>query len=95
MGAITFASPNAAAAYVLVDLLNEHCRATATALADRTWEVCVELDGAPRDTVPFSLAAAREWLAQCELPATSVSLDGHTHLLRRERVAQPAVPSFG
>jgi hypothetical protein len=80
---------------VLVDLLNEHCRANATALADRTWEVCVELDGAPRDTVPLSLAAAREWLAQCELPATSVSLDGHTHLLRRERVAQPAVPSFG
>ena len=95
MGAITFASPTAAAAYVLVDLLNEHCRATATALADRTWEVCVELDGAPRDTVPLSLAAAREWLAQCELPATSVSLDGHTHLLRRERVSQPAVPSFG
>ena len=94
MGAITFAAPTAQAAYALVDLLGEHCDVTATALGDATWEVQVELDGAPRDTVPLSLAAARQWLAECELPATSVSLDGHTHLLRRERVSRLAVASF-
>jgi hypothetical protein len=94
MGAITFASPTAAAAYVLVDLLTEHCRATATALADRSWEVRVDLEGAPRDAVPLSLAAAKAWLAECGLPSSSVSLDGHTHLLRPERASRPAVPSY-
>jgi hypothetical protein len=94
MGAITFAAPTAHAAYVLVDLLGEECDVTATALGDSTWEVRVELDGAPRDTVPLSLSAARQWLAECELPAASVSLDGHTHLLRRERVSRRSVPSF-
>jgi hypothetical protein len=91
MASLTFASPTAAAAYVLVDLLHEHCRATASPQTDKTWEVRVELGDAPRDTVPLSLAAAKQWLEQCGLPSASVSLDGHTHLLRHDRARELTV----
>ena len=91
MAPLIISSPTAAAAYVLVDLLDEHCRAVASPQLDSTWEVRVELSNAPRNILPLSLAAAREWLDRCGLASASVTLDGHTHLLRAgagARVAQ-------
>ena len=91
MAPLIISSPTAAAAYVLVDLLNEHCRAVASPQLDSTWEVRVELGNAPRNVLPLSLAAAREWVDRCGLASASVTLDGHTHLLRGSagaRVAQ-------
>lgn len=91
MASLIISSPTAAAAYELVDLLNGHCRAVASPQLDSTWEVRVELSNAPRNILPLSLAAAREWLDRCGLASASVTLDGHTHLLRGgagARVAQ-------
>ena len=91
MAPLIISSPTAAAAYELVDLLNGHCRAVASPQLDSTWEVRVELSNAPRNILPLSLAAAREWLDRCGLASASVTLDGHTHLLRGSagsRVAQ-------
>jgi len=72
-------------------LLNEHCRAVASPQPDSTWEVRVEVGNAPRNVLPPCLAAAREWVDRCGLASASVTLDGHTHLLRGStgaRVAQ-------
>jgi len=82
MAPLIISSPTAAAAYALVDVLNEHCRAFASPQADGTWEVRVELGNAPRNVLPLSLAAARAWLDRCGLASASVTLDGRTHLLR-------------
>ena len=82
MAPLIISSPTAAAAYELVDLLNGHCRAVASPQLDSTWEVRVELSNAPRNILPLSLAAARAWLDRCGLASASVTLDGHTHLLR-------------
>ena len=82
MAPLIISSPTAAAAYMLVDLLNEHCRAVAAPQFDSTWEVRVELGNAPRNVLPLSLAAAREWVDRCGLASASVTLDGRTHLLR-------------
>lgn len=48
--------------------------------------VSVSLRSAGRELVPRALAATREWLEECALPATSVRIDGHTHLLRADRL---------
>jgi len=54
MAPLIISSPTAAAAYVLVDLLNEHCRAVASPQLDSTWEVRVELSNAHRNVIPRS-----------------------------------------
>jgi hypothetical protein len=82
MAPVVISSPTAAAAFVLVDLLNDHCDAVATPQADRTWEIRIELGHASRNVLPLTLSSAREWLDQCRLPSASVALDGETHLLR-------------
>lgn len=82
MAPLIISSPTAAAAYMLVHLLDEHCKADASPQIDSTWEVRVELTNAPRGVLPASLSAAREWLDQCGLPSASLSLNGHTYLLR-------------
>lgn len=99
MATLTFTSPTAAAAFVLVDLLAEHCHADTTRRLDGSWEVQVALDNARRSTVPASLAAAAEWLDLCGLSQTSVTLDGDTYLLPASTGTAPAsnepVPSEG
>jgi hypothetical protein len=52
------------------------------------WAVIVPLNGAGRETIPESLSVTREWLDYCGFHATSVTLDGETHLLlgNRQRV---------
>ena len=99
MATLTFTSPTAAAAFVLVDLLAEHCRAETARRVDGSWEIRVALEKAQRSSVPASLAAAAEWLDQCGLSATTVTLDGDTHLLTRNKRSAAAsnepVPSPG
>jgi hypothetical protein len=95
MAPLIISSPTAAAAYMLVDLLHEHCKAEASPHIDSTWEIRVELSNAPRDVLPASLSTAREWLDQCGLRSASVSLNGHTYLLRgsaRPRLALASSP---
>lgn len=82
MAPLIISSPTAAAAYTLVDLLHEHCNAVATPQMDSSWQVCVELTGAPRDVLPATLSAAREWLDRCGLASAPVAFDGQTYLLR-------------
>lgn len=66
-------------------------RAGTETRGDGTWLVTVPLHAAARDAVPRSLAATRDWLAECGLRATSVELDGHAHLIRAERARASAV----
>ena len=89
MTTLAFTSPTAAAAFILVDLLAEHCRADTTRRPDGSWEVHVALDKAPRSTVPATLATAAEWLDECGLSATTVTLNGDTYLLPRSEDTAP------
>jgi hypothetical protein len=81
MGSLRITAPSAVAAFVLVEKLGEY---GATAGAERTgdWVIELPLLGAPRETIPRALAAAREWLDECSIASAAVSFDGHTHLLR-------------
>lgn len=54
------------------------------------WTVVVPLERADRDLVPACLAATRDALAEVGLAATSVELDGHTHLIRSAPVVAAA-----
>jgi hypothetical protein len=81
MDSIRFRAPSAAAAFILVDLLEDHCEATAAKLRDGTWQIAADLTGEARSTVPQLLDAARDWLARCGLASTSITGDEETHLL--------------
>jgi hypothetical protein len=85
---IRITSPTHAAAFALADLLLEY-GATAGQTSAGGWEVVVSLDGPVPGRVPAALAATREWLEFCGFESTSVSLDGHTHLLRSSRSPTP------
>jgi hypothetical protein len=77
----------------LADLLRSRLasyRATAARRPDGTWLVEVPLASAPREAVPRTLAATRDWLEDCGLGATSVELDGHAHLIRAQRARASA-----
>jgi hypothetical protein len=87
---IRITSPTSAAAFALVDLLAEY-GATAGPIRSGGWEIVVPLDEAERGQVPGALAATREWLDFCGFSSTSVTLDGHTHLLRDSRSSLPTV----
>jgi len=84
MPSLRIASPSAAAAFILVDMLAEQ-HATASPQPGQGWEVVVPLAGRGNGVVPFCLAATREWLDTCGLRSTSIQLDGHTHLLSGSR----------
>ena len=70
------------AAYLVVDGATE-------AELNGAWVVDVPLRAASRYTVPRCLAAVRTWLAECDLPATTFALDGHTHLIRVSLRSRP------
>jgi hypothetical protein len=91
MASLRVSSPSAAAAFVLVELLASH-GATANCDGDGEWQVDVPLDGAASGLVPTALAATREWLELCDLPAAAVRLDGHTHVLNGSRKVIRANP---
>jgi hypothetical protein len=86
MASLRIEAPSAAAAFVLVDRLTS-LGASTEGTARGGWVIVVPLDGAPKGTVPECLARTREWLDICSLASASVSVDGHTLLLRRNRVA--------
>lgn len=88
MSPLRVSSPTAEAALALAELLAGH-GATAGRDADGGWEVMVPLMGAGRGTIPEALAATREWLDGYGLRSTSVTLDGHTHLLRGSLTEAP------
>jgi hypothetical protein len=81
MAPLRICSPTAEAAHALVGMLTAY-GATASPDSDGRWEVTVPLMGAGRGTIPEALAATREWLDLFSFGSTSVTLDGHTHLLR-------------
>lgn len=81
MAPLRITAPSAAAAFVLVEKLDEY-GATAGAEPGGVWVIELPLLGAPRETIPRALAAARDWLDECSIPSAAVSFDGHTHLLR-------------
>src|SRR5687768_6401305 len=89
MAHIRITSPTAAAAYVLVGLLAEY-GATAGETRAGGWEVVIPLDAPHDGQVPTTLSVTREWLDLCGLGSTSVTLDGHTHLLLDTRSLTPA-----
>lgn len=64
--------------------------AKAEAGSDGRWVVIVPLHAAPRTTVPTTLGTVRDWLEDCGLAATSVDLDGNTHLIRPVRARATA-----
>lgn len=75
-------APSAAAAFVLAGSLGR-LRARAVYRGD-AWVVLVSpLRGGP-SAIAQALSATRDWLLECNVPATSVSYDGRTHLMRRE-----------
>lgn len=82
-------APDADLAEVLRARL-ERFGAAAASRDDGTWLVEVPLAAAPRETVPRTLAATRDWLEECGLSATSVELDGHAHLIRAQRARAAA-----
>jgi hypothetical protein len=82
---LRISSPTAEAALALAETLAA-LGATATPDPDGHWEVTVPLLGAGRGAIPQALAATREWLDGLGLGAASVTLDGHTHLLRASPV---------
>lgn len=86
MSSLRIDAPSAAAAFVLVDLLGERCKATSTGRPDGSWEISVPLNGGARATVSNALSAATEWLAQCGLESAAVTIDGRTRVLRRNEV---------
>lgn len=81
MDSVRIYAPSAAAAFVLVDLIQEHCEATATQQHDGTWQIAADLTSSARSTVPQLLNAAREWLALCGLASAPITVDEETHLL--------------
>jgi hypothetical protein len=85
MASLRIEAPSAAAAFVLVDRLTA-LGASAEQTSRGGWAIVVPLDGSPKGTVPECLARAQEWLDLCSLASTSVTVDGHTHLLRSNRV---------
>ena len=87
MSPLRISSPTAEAALALANALGAH-GATANPDSDGYWEVTVPLTGAGRGTIPEALAATREWLERFDLCSAAVTLDGHTHLLRRATVAK-------
>ena len=90
MAPLIISSPTAAAAFLLLDRLHEHCDAVATPRIDSTWEIRVELGEAPRDILPLALSAANEWVDRCGLRAVTVWVDGRTHLLHGSAAPKPA-----
>lgn len=92
MPPLRISSPTAEAALALADALSRH-GATASPDSDGRWEVTVPLVGAGRGTIPEALAATQEWLDRFDLSSAAVTLDGHTHLLRRTAIAENAVQS--
>jgi hypothetical protein len=80
-GSLRIKAPSAAAAFVLVDLLDGY-GATATPEAGGEWVIHVGLLGNRQNAVPASLGFVRQWLEMCGLPSTSVTLDSETYLLR-------------
>ena len=85
MASLRIEAPSAAAAFVLVDRLTS-LGASAEGTSRGGWAIVVPLDGSPKGTVPECLARTREWLDLCSLPSTSVTVDGHTHLLHSDRL---------
>jgi hypothetical protein len=82
MSSLRISSPSAAAAFVLVDLLETHCGATrAEPHRDGSWQITLDLNGGSRSSVAQALSVAQEWLAQCGLPAASITIDEELHLL--------------
>jgi hypothetical protein len=81
LSSLRISSPSAAAAFVLVDLLEEHCTCTAAPGTEGTWEITVPLARCGHATLPQILAAAQAWLSLCDLPPAEVTIDGHSHLL--------------
>ena len=95
MAPLIISAPSSTAAHALVAILPDHGHAVAAPSTDGTWQVRVELSGAPPGALPRSLAAAREWLDECGLQSASIVVDGHTHLLRgsdRRAAAQTSAP---
>ena len=75
-------APSATTALTLAESLEE-LRARAISEGGR-WAVVVSLRGAAPGTVPEALSRTRDWLMECDVSTTSITLDGHTHLLRRD-----------
>jgi hypothetical protein len=93
---LVFTSPAEPAAFVLVDVIPEHCHADTARKVGGTWEIRVALDKAPRSTVPTSLEAAAEWLDQCGLSLDHRHLGDDTHVLmgtKTARASNEPVPS--
>jgi hypothetical protein len=90
MSQIRIASPTAAAAFVLTDLLGER-GVRVSPQADGTWEVVMTLDGSGPETLSIVLSAARDWLRTCALPGTRVSVGTQTHSLAAESPPAPAI----
>lgn len=96
MATLVFTSPTAAAALRLLERLSEHAHGTATPSRDGSWNVEVSAVRETSSTVPDCLSIAEEWVDECGLTGTWVTLDGRTHLLRGSRrptAAPEPVPS--
>lgn len=78
---LRIAAPSAAAAFLLVDKLAPFGARAESSTAGK-WDIIVPLRGARREAVPTAIAATRDWLDECGLESTSMTIDGHTHLLR-------------
>jgi hypothetical protein len=81
-------APSAAAAFVLAGSLGKY-RARAVAEAGQ-WIVVIPPQGAAQGVIHDALSVTRDWLIECDVPATSVTVDGQSHLLRREDI-QPVM----
>jgi hypothetical protein len=72
-------APSAASAFVLAgSLANYRARAT---VEGGVWRVVVDRCSSFSDGVPGALSRASQWLAECGLATTRVTLNGETYLL--------------
>ena len=92
MTSLRITSPSAAAAFVLVDMLEEHGGTTTAPQGDGTWEITVGLNGSALSALPRALSCVQQWLKQCGLNSAVVTLDDQTHILHEDSRGAVATP---